>query len=145
MPTTACSDLPRAVESARALGFTKSPVAESLFRESAQQHFDSATHYGVGDGLSITLVGRFLAKLKAREFQKVGKNEEKGACGSGDLGSILFAMKPITGSMPTTFIGTRSSVAGLDQLKIGPIQVFMVMRNRVCILKIGVLTSIYRS
>jgi len=36
----ACSDLPRSVESARALGFAHLHVADSLFRESALPHFD---------------------------------------------------------------------------------------------------------
>lgn len=35
----ACSDLPRSVESAHALGFAHLPVADSLFRESALPHF----------------------------------------------------------------------------------------------------------
>ncbi|WP_026600581.1 histidine phosphatase family protein [Methylomonas sp. 11b] len=36
-----CSDLPRSVESAHALGFGQLHVADSLFRESALPHFDS--------------------------------------------------------------------------------------------------------
>lgn len=39
----ACSDLPRSVESAHALGFAQSHVADSLFRESALPHFDSGS------------------------------------------------------------------------------------------------------
>jgi broad specificity phosphatase PhoE len=38
-----CSDLPRSVESAHALGFGHLHVADSLFRESALPHFDSSS------------------------------------------------------------------------------------------------------
>jgi len=38
-----CSDLPRSVESAHALGFGQLHVADSVFRESALPHFDSGS------------------------------------------------------------------------------------------------------
>nr|WP_231890346.1 hypothetical protein [Methylomonas methanica] len=76
-------------------------------------------------GLIKAYFSRHIAKGE-RISQGRGKRGERGLW-QRRFGSILFAMKPITGSMSTTFIGIRSSMAGLDQLKIGPIRVFMVM------------------
>jgi len=57
---------------------------------------------------------------------------------------MTITLYRISGSMSATFIEIRSRMAGLERLKIGSIRVFIVMRNKACILKLGVLTAIYR-
>ena len=85
---------------------------------------DGDSDFSTRWGLIKAYFSRHIAKGE-RISQSRGKRGErglvpKGINGSGDFGSILFAMKPVTGSISTAFIGTRSSMAGLDQLKIYP-------------------------
>ncbi|WP_366043133.1 hypothetical protein [Methylomonas sp.] len=92
---------------------------------------DGDSDFSTRWGLIKAYFSRHIAKGEriSQSREKRGKRGlyPKGTSGSGDFGNTLLGMKPIIGSISNTFIGTRSGMAGLELLKIGPIQVFMVM------------------